>query len=225
MRARLPTSRGALRIRFAWLDVICAVASPILALFMGDAYILNTAGGLPVVALYCSVWIVFSLIFFQVFHLYDGLADHFSVHDAFDVIKAVACTELFACLVFFTVNRLEGIPRTAPLIHALILGTSLISVRAIAQALSNGAKSTKTRQNVALENIIVIGATQLSSLYIKLIDASSPGLRRVLAILDDQPRLIGRSMAGIRILAAPQQLEAVVDELIAHGVHTDACIK
>src|SRR3974390_1771584 len=201
MRARLPTSRGALRIRFSCLDVICAVASPILALSIRDAYILNTADGLHIVALYCSVWIVFSLIFFQVFRLYDGLADHFSVHDALDVVKAVACTELFACLVFFTVNRFERIPRPTPLIHARILGTSLISVRAIAQALSNGAKATKTRQSVAHENIIIIGATQLSSLYIKLIEASSPGLRRVLAILDDQPRLIGRSMAGIRIIA------------------------
>ena len=224
MRARLPSSRGALRIRFSWLDLICAVASPILALFIRDAYILNTADGLTVVALYCGVWIVFSLIFFQVFHLYDGLADHFSVHDAFDVVKAVACTELFTCLVFFTVSRLDGIPRTMPIVHALILATSLISVRAIVQALSNGAKSTKVRQDVALENIIIIGATQLSSLYIKLIEASSPGLRRVLAILDDQPRLIGRSMAGIRILASPQQLECVVDEFIVHGIHTDRVI-
>jgi len=224
MRTRLPTSRGALRLRLSLWDVVWAFVAPILALVLRDAYILNTADGLMITGVYCAIWFVFSLVFFQAFRLYDGLADHFSVHDAFDVIKAVICTELFTCLVFFTASRLDGIPRTTPIIHALILGAGLIATRAIAQAFSSGRKRLRPRQHVAIENLIVIGANRVSSLYIKLIEASAPGARRVLAILDEKPRLIGRSMAGVRILGAPHQLESIIEEFVVHGIRTDRVI-
>jgi lipopolysaccharide/colanic/teichoic acid biosynthesis glycosyltransferase len=223
MRTRLPTSRAALKIRFSILDVICAVVAPLLALFIRDAYIL-TYNGAATVALYCIVWVAFSLISFQAFHLYDGLAYHFSVHDTLDVVKAVVLAETMTCLVFFTISRLEGIPRTAPIIHALILTTGLICIRAIAQAFHNGVNATKSQNPVARENIIMIGATQVSALYIKLLEAYSTGDRRVIAMLDNQPQLIGRSMAGIRILAVPHQLESVIEEFIVHGIRTNRVI-
>ena len=78
--------------------------------------------------------------------------------------------------------------------------------------------------DVARENIIIIGATHLSSLYIKLLEACSPGQRRVIALLDDRPQLIGRSMSGIRILAAPQYLESVIEEFVVHGLPTNRVI-
>ena len=112
MRTRLPTSRATLRVRLSIADVVCAVVAVPLALFLTDSYILTykTAG---TVAIYCGVWIAFSLISFVAFRLYDGLTHHFSAHDALDVVKAVVCTELFTCLVFFTSSRLVGIPRLA----------------------------------------------------------------------------------------------------------------
>src|SRR5665647_1369151 len=97
---------------------------------------------------------------------------------------AVIFTELFTCLVFFTVSRLVGIPRSALIIHALILATGLIATRALAQAFHNNGKATNGRNHVAHENIIMIGATHVSSLYIKLLEACSPGERRVIAMLD-----------------------------------------
>jgi lipopolysaccharide/colanic/teichoic acid biosynthesis glycosyltransferase len=223
MRTRLPTSRAALKIRFSSLDVICAIAAPILALFVRDSYILTYADA-STVALYWIVWVAFSLISFQAFRLYDGLADHFSVHDALDIVKAVVLAETMTCLVFFTFSRLEGIPRTAPVIHALILTAGLLSIRAIAQAFNSDTKTTNSESKRARENIIMIGATPVSSLYIKLLEACSAGDRRIIAVLDDRPQLIGRSMAGIRILATPHHLESVIEEFIVHGVHANRVI-
>jgi lipopolysaccharide/colanic/teichoic acid biosynthesis glycosyltransferase len=70
----------------------------------------------------------------------------------------------------------------------------------------------------------MIGATHLSLLYIKLLEACSPGQRRIIAVLDDRPRLIGRSVAGIRVLAAPHHLESVIEEFVVHGIRTDRVI-
>jgi lipopolysaccharide/colanic/teichoic acid biosynthesis glycosyltransferase len=218
-RTRLPSSRGALTVRFSVSDLICAFASPLLAFYFRDAYILSYNA-----ALYFIVSVGFSLIAFLTFRLYDGITRYFSVHDALDVVKAVVSAQLMTTLVLFTFTRLEGIPRSTPFFHALILAAGLIAARTIARAFDNGVKATNGQNHAARENIIMIGGTHLSSLYIKLLEACSPDHRRVIAILDDQPQSIGRSMAGIRILAATQHLESTIDEFIVHGVHTNRII-
>src|SRR5438105_873492 len=128
MRVR-PSSRGCFRIRFAIFDLFLASVSPLLALYIRDAYILSYDGAVTV-AIYCGISFVFSLIFFLAFRLRDGMTRFFSVHDALIVVKAVAAAALLTSLVLFTFTRLEGIPRSTPLIHALILAGGLLTARA-----------------------------------------------------------------------------------------------
>ena len=212
-------------LEFAFLafDFVCACASPLLALYFRDAYIL-TYESVSAVALYWAISVGFTLMAFLVFRLHDGISHYFSVHDALDVMKAAAFSQTMTIAVLFTFTRLDGIPRSTPVVQALILGAGLIAARAIAQALHNGQNHANGRNHVARENIIMIGATQLSSLYIKLIEACSPGQRRVIAFLDDRRQLIGRSMSGIRVLAAPHHLESVIEEFVVHGIRTDRVI-
>ena len=70
------------------VDLVWAVASPLLALCVRDAYIL-TADGAATTAVYCLVALAFSLVAFTVFGISDGVPDCFSVHDALDIGKAV----------------------------------------------------------------------------------------------------------------------------------------
>ena len=70
----------------------------------------------------------------------------------------------------------------------------------------------------------MVGATKLTSLYTKLLGACAPGQRRILAILDDRPQSIGRSMAGVRILATTEQIECIIEEFAVHGLQTDRVI-
>jgi lipopolysaccharide/colanic/teichoic acid biosynthesis glycosyltransferase len=223
MRTRLPTSRAALRFRVSVFDLVCAFASPLLALYFREAYILKYEFAFTV-ALYWTISVGFTLMAFLVFRLNDGISRYFSVHDALDMMKAAAFSQLMTTVVLFTFTRLDGIPRSTPVIHALILGAGLIATRAIAQALHNGPNPANGRNHVARESIIMIGATHLSSLYIKLLEACSPGQHRVIAFLDDRPQLIGRSMSGIRVLAAPHHLESIIEEFVVHGIRTDRVI-
>jgi lipopolysaccharide/colanic/teichoic acid biosynthesis glycosyltransferase len=221
MRTQLPTSRAVFKFRISIPDFVCALISPLLALYVRDAYTL-TYELVSTVVLYWAISVGFSLIGFLVFRLHDGIARHFSVHDALDVAKAVVFAQLMTTVVIFTFTRLEGIPRSTPLIQALILGAALIAIRAFAHVRDNSA--TNGQYHSARENIIMIGATHVSALYIKLLGACSSGQRRVIAVLDDRPRFVGRSVAGVRILAAPNHLEAVIEEFGVHGIRTDRVI-
>ena len=223
LRTRLPTSRGGLRARVSLFDTIWAFFAPLLALYIRDAYILSYEGVVTAL-LYCLISASFALLAFLMFRLHDGIARYFSAHDALDVVKAVICAELVTSLLFFTVTRLEGIPRATPIIHALILAAGLITARIIARVFDESGKPINGKATVGSENIIMVGATRLTSLYINLLEACSPGHRRILAILDDRTQSTGRSMAGVRILATTEQIECIIDEFGVHGLQTDRVI-
>src|ERR1700693_700868 len=118
MRIPFPASRGAFRLRFRFFDIAWALVSPLLALYLSDAYVLSYSGGLQTVVQYCFISVAFSLIAFLVFRIQNGVAQYFSVHDALDVAKAVISAELLTCVALFSLTRLEGIPRSTPIIHA-----------------------------------------------------------------------------------------------------------
>jgi lipopolysaccharide/colanic/teichoic acid biosynthesis glycosyltransferase len=70
----------------------------------------------------------------------------------------------------------------------------------------------------------MIGSSRLTALYIKLLQAYAPAQRQVIAILDDKPKLFGRTLGGVPVVGAPDQLDSVIEEFAVHGVHTDRVI-
>jgi lipopolysaccharide/colanic/teichoic acid biosynthesis glycosyltransferase len=223
MRFPSPSSRGTFRVRLSVFDVGWAFASPVLALYLANAYIIFSDYGLPIVSLYCFVSVFFSLIAFLIFRVPDGLARYFSVHDALAVVKAAVCAVLMTCIVLFTLNRLDGIPRSALIIHALMLATGLMAARTIAHIFDLDSKKTIQIPTVS-EHIIIVGSNRLSSLYIKMLNAYAPHRRHVIAVLDDDPKMFGRRLEGVEIVGAPQQLQPIIDEFAVHGIPTDRVI-
>ncbi len=129
MRFNIPASRGSLQLRFSSFDVLWAALSPIVVLYLRNID-LDSETGRQAAVLYCLVSFSLSLVAFLVFRIRDGIARHFSVADALDVAKAVVVSELLTTVVLFTAMRSEGIPRTALIIHPLILAAGLIAYRA-----------------------------------------------------------------------------------------------
>src|SRR5207302_11445085 len=97
MRIQAPSSRATSRIRYSPFDVFFAASSPLLALYIRDAYILSREGAV-IAGIYCLVSLVFSLIAFSAFSLRDGMARYFSVRDAIEIAKAVVIGEFMTCV-------------------------------------------------------------------------------------------------------------------------------
>jgi lipopolysaccharide/colanic/teichoic acid biosynthesis glycosyltransferase len=218
MRLHLPTSRDSFKIRLSLFDAFWAIVSPLLALYFRDANILSPDGSFPTL-LYCSLSLGFSLIAFAGFRIHQGMTSYFSVHDAMNVAKAVGAAALMTYVALFTFNRLEGIPRSLPLIHALILIAGLVGIRIFTRLLESSRTAPSTRNDAAAQNILMIGSNRLSVLYIKFIRAYSPGLHRIRAVLDDRPEMFGRAIDGVRIIGPTDHLEPVINEFAEHGVH------
>ena len=214
-----PASRASFALRLSALDVLWALAPPGLALWIRGAQVLSPDEW-PAAAAYCAISFTASLIAFLMFRIRDGMTSLFAVHDAIDVAKAVVVCEFTTCLVLFSATRLDGVPRSTPLIHALILAAGLIVARAAIRMTSADPPPASPSANDAAEHIIVIGSNRLAALYIDLIRAYAPERYRVIAILDDRAEMAGRTIAGIRVLGPGLDLLPVIAEFSEHGIQT-----
>ncbi|MBV9971078.1 MAG: sugar transferase [Xanthobacteraceae bacterium] len=217
MPARSPSSQSALRLRWSLFDIVWAALAPYCGLTLRDAYILSY-DGIEAASVFCIVSFLFSLLAFAVFRLRDGMARYFSVRDAGEIAKAVVMAELMTCTTLFIFTRLEGIPRSTPIVHALLLGVGLILARALVRVSS--ARFGEPRHRQERKHIVVIGVSRLTALYINFLEAAAPGEHQVIAVLDDEPGTRGRSLNGIGIMGASAELESVIEEFAVHGVRT-----
>jgi lipopolysaccharide/colanic/teichoic acid biosynthesis glycosyltransferase len=219
MRTGSPASRGYLRIRFSLFDTIWALGAPVVALAIREAQILSIDG-----SVYCLISLAFSLSAYSAFRLHDGVSRFFSVNDAWNVVRAVACAELMTCVLLFSFTRLENIPRSAPLIHALILCAGLIAIRAFARLRETDSGSDLRQPHDGVEHVIMIGSTKLTFLFVRFLAAYCPGQRRVIALLDGGLGMTGRTVSGIRIVGPPDHLQPIIDEFSEHGISTDRVV-
>ncbi len=221
MRVPVPTSRTVRSVNLSFQDVAWALACPILALYLRDAEIVSRAEW-SVVGAYWILASGFSLLGFLIFRIHDEIAHYFSVHGMLDIAKAIVFAELASCIVLFLLTRLNGIPRSTPLIHGLLLAAGLIAIRMFVRI--ECSEDNSVRGHIQYGRIILIGANRFSSFFIKLLNAYTPDQQRIIAVLDERASTIGRAISGVRVLGTPRHLESIIDEFVVHGIRTEQVI-
>ena len=196
MRLPSPTSRTG-RLVVQWADLFCALGSPILALYLRDPDIFSRTDP-TMLALFWLCSSIFSLLGLLVFRVRDGVTHYFSMHDALSVAKAVLFSEVMTCLLLFTLTRLDGIPRSTPLIHALLLAMGLYGVRLIIQHWHADAEKDDGAEHPSQGGVILIGVNRSTLSFIHLLRAYSSAQQRVIAVLDEKAALVGRAISGVR---------------------------
>ncbi|WP_246721852.1 sugar transferase [Methylosinus sp. H3A] len=159
------------------------------------------------------------------FRLSDRMGQFFSVRDAFAVCGASACAVASSCAILFAFTRLEGVPRSTPLIYGLVLSACMIAIRMAARAhhkdlwpkggLDSGGREADPRR------VIVVGVDRFASAAIKLTDFLRPRKTQIVAALDGRSSLVGRKIAGVSIVGGPRDIGPIIDEYAVHGVYVD----
>jgi lipopolysaccharide/colanic/teichoic acid biosynthesis glycosyltransferase len=218
----VPTSRSKKKIYMSTLDVFWASVSPPLALYVGGA-LAFTQQNWSVVASYCALSSAFAIVSFFSFRLHDNIGSNFSAHSALDIAEAVLFAELMTCGFLFTLTRLDGIPRSMPLYHGVLLAAGLILARILTRIVLSEGESAIDYQS-RCERVILIGTNRLASSFIRLLNAYAPNRQSVVAVLDEKSVMIGRALAGVQVLGTPQELDAIVGEFAVHGIKVNRVI-
>ena len=223
MRRHAPTARARIG-RLDLYDLGAATLSPYLALYLRDAAVLSTS--YTMAAVYCVISLFCSLSVFLAFRIESSIPRYFSSSDALNLIKAVVVGELLTAMVLFSSTRLDGVPRSVPAIHALLLGISLFAIRAWLRFvdrkhLTSGRLPPDVIEPDVKEHVVLVGLSDLTALLIQLLETAAPGRCEVIALLESEPHLAGRSVRGVRVYGPPSQLEGLIEEFAIHGVRID----
>jgi lipopolysaccharide/colanic/teichoic acid biosynthesis glycosyltransferase len=229
MRLRSPTSKSNFNLKLSPLDVFWAGAAPFIALALREPVLLELPGfprEIPPTYQYALVTIACSILAFLLFKVNDGMTHFFSVHDVLAVCGAVAVTVVSSSAILFFLTRMEGVPRSTPLIYGLVLGSGMIIARTVVRALHK--ETPGQRESIGLDStprnlrrVLLIGVDRFSAATIKLTDHQHPRTVQVVAALDAREALLGRSISGVKIVGRVQDLGAVADEYAVHGVDVD----
>jgi lipopolysaccharide/colanic/teichoic acid biosynthesis glycosyltransferase len=216
-----PTSRRKRRFDVSIWDALLALVSPLVALWLGDALVLARHDWHATIV-YCALSTGFSVVAFLAFGLRNTVTRHFSAHEALDIAEAVLFAELLTYGFLFTLTRLDGIPRSVPLYHGLLLAGGLVFIRIVTRGGSDEKRATDYQSRY--ERIIVVGANRLAASFISMLRAYAPNREGVVAVLDEKSAAIGRTLSGVQVLGTPQELDAIVGEFAVHGVRIDRVI-
>src|SRR5262245_18710416 len=218
MHVPSPSSRSGKRVYLSLWDLFWALVSPLLALHLRDVDILFRDDW-GAVGYYWVLSSGFALLAFFALRIQDGMTRYFSVHEALDIAEAVLFAELMTFGVMFTITRLDGIPRSMPVIHGLVILAGIVAARIfvrIAFSQANEAQEYQSRR----ERTILIGANPFAASFIQLLKAYAPNHQPVIAVLDDDSGMVGRAISGVQVFGAPHELDALITEFSIHGVET-----
>lgn len=220
--SRTPSSITHITYRVRAFDLAIVCIAPIFAFLLRDSALL-TGDEWAHLLIYCAAGTVAGVASLLYFRLGLIATRFLAYEDVKQCLLAAFASAVVAAAVAFSISGLEGVPRSIPGLHFIVLSALLVGVRAIA---AEGSRASGHLDSNLLrsENLLVIGANELAVLYIRMVEMASGQRRRVVALLDDDPALFGRSVRG-RVVAGPASAaETTIAEFAVHGIDVDRIV-
>jgi lipopolysaccharide/colanic/teichoic acid biosynthesis glycosyltransferase len=198
------------------IDVFSVLAAGPVAMVLRDPSLFS-APSVGSAVVYCLIASGAGLLMVITFHLGRSLRDHLSARQVRSVIAAALAATALTAVAAFSLDRLNYVPRSLPLIQLLVLCSLMLGGRAL--AMRRGGFAGGFVKNYLLESpTLLIGANDFASSYLKMLDAFNVDRTNIVAILDQNPRLFGRALLSHPIIGPPSAIARVVREYKVHGV-------
>lgn len=220
MRVHTPSSNVTIWRSVRLSDALSVCLAAPVAVALRDPSLFSDEHLYPTL-IYCSIGLISGLAVLLIFHLAKSLSDPVSLREieSFAVVS-MATTALTAVMVF-SYNRLDSVPRSMPIIQFLVLLLFLSVGRMIAGKRRQLGLKNSNRGRAASQHVLIIGANRFTWSYLRMLDTLQIEQTDIAAILDDDPKMLGRSLFGYSVIAPPSDLERVVKEYRVHGVNID----
>nr|NIO20289.1 polysaccharide biosynthesis protein [Candidatus Aenigmarchaeota archaeon] len=154
--------------------------------------------------------VVFRVISFFIFRLYDGVFRYASVDDLVRIIKAVTLGSLFFVSSVAFVFHFKGFPRSVLLIDWFIILIFLGGSRFLYRIFRETYSFPPSPQRV-LRRVLIIGAGDVGEMILRSIKREKDIPYEVVGFLDDDPDKIGRRIHGVEVLGKVSNLSSWVE--------------
>jgi lipopolysaccharide/colanic/teichoic acid biosynthesis glycosyltransferase len=201
-------------------DLLWVAVSPFLALTLRHDLHLPINQSYQLIS-YAGFLVAIAALVFVIAGLHRHLWHAATFADLLRIMIAVSAVLAVALALTFTVNRLESLPRSVPIIQWILLVGGIAAGRVLARFLRERKAGLRVTHGPsrAQRHVLLVGVNRLAQLYVRSIDAlGSHGTIRVEGILTDDKRLHGRTTEGYPVLGAAYDVARVVDQFFVHGV-------
>ena len=159
-------------------------------------------------------FILFAGLIFIASGLYRGLWRYASMQDLLTLTKATTIAIILFYLALFFVTRLEGVPRSVPAIHWLLLLAMLGGPRFIYRM----AKDRRLGVDFTLAAphkvpVLLIGANDAAELFIRESRRNASAAYQVVGLVDEDDSRRGQQVHGVRIYGTSAVLGKIVSKL------------
>ena len=163
--------------------------------------------------------VAFTLVSLSVFlymRLYRGVWRYASLQDMIGIVKAVTYSVLIFAVLMFTINRLEGLPRSLLFINWMLLLFMLAGPRFAYRAF----KDRTFRWSLSEQDkipVLLIGAGDHAEQFIRDMKRDRQAAYDVVGLVDDDAEQKGRTMHGVPIYGSTSMLPAIMQKLERKG--------
>ena len=150
--------------------------------------------------------------------LYKGIWRYASMNDLIQITKAVTLVVLVFALILFVVSRAEFLPRSLPIINWFVLMALLGGPRFIYRLVKDRhfeiAADTGGKPGIP---VLLMGAGDEAETFIRAIRRQPGAAYRIVGVLDEKGRRVGRQIRDVPVLGTPDQLDVIMRRLASDG--------
>lgn len=200
-------------------DLLVGLLAPFLAFGLRDPSFFE-ADKYVLMLIYSGFAFLATLVAVVQFRVSSIISAHFGAKDIPRIMKASAAAAILTAGLMFLYNRLDGIPRSMPILHFMLLvGMTSFGRLIVSRSKVYRAVRKPTQNSLERQNVILIGSNQLASFYIRIIDTIAYATQRIVAVLDPNPSRQGRIVNGHEIIGTPNDLDRILEIQSEHGIY------
>jgi lipopolysaccharide/colanic/teichoic acid biosynthesis glycosyltransferase len=212
------------------VDLGLVLVGSVLALVLRENFEPSSArllAYLPHLALTLAV----AVVVIPLFGLNQSVWRFTSLRDYLFILGATVVIVVGAVMGSFSLNRLEGVPRSVPLLQAILILLLLVGAR-VFMRLRHAARRAPLAQFAPVDHegglahpaTLIVGINRLTELYLQSAQELSPGAVRIAGLVGSNERHTGRLMHRHPVLGVPEDLPDILNTLQNHGVFVDRIV-
>lgn len=216
------------RILILFVDLALVALGTVLALWLRDDLVLSIER-LALAGPYLLFTLAAAVVVLPLFGVDRGIWRYSALQTYLRIALSALVIVIGAVALTFGYNRLDGIPRSLPILQGLVLISLLVGSRVLRRVQRSmiAARPATTQMpliNGGAETVLVVGLTRLAELYLRSVAEFAPKRIRVAGLLGKKEHHIGGHVHNHAILGLPENAADVVRELAIHGVVVDRIV-
>lgn len=123
-------------------------------------------------------------------------------------------------------GKMTGFARSVPVMQFMFMTSMMVGGRLAARSLRRyqDQVSFGGLPRPALESVLVLGVGPLSEVYLRALPEMTGRDVRIVGVLSERDRHVGRMMFGFPVLGTVDEIDSVIDELAVHAVQIDRIV-